>query len=50
MVIGFLASRFAAEHMHYGMSSAAGWLVTGGIGGAAIALGVSRLFGKNYDA
>ena len=46
MVIGFVASGFAAEHLHYGMGSTAGWLVTGGIGGAVIALGLSRLFGK----
>ena len=49
MVIGFVASGFAAEHLHYGMGSTAGWLVTGGIGGAVIALGLSRLFG-NDDA
>ena len=49
MVIGFVASGFAAERLHYGMGSTAGWLVTGGIGGAAIALGLSRLFG-NEDA
>ena len=49
MVIGLVASGFAAEHLHFGIGSTAGWLVAGGIGGAVVALGLSRLFG-NEDA